>query len=359
MLKMEFVRRFAPNCAAYVFAITLAACCGCQSHVRRAGLEAIEPNDIVPSTNMPRELQKVVMPQYVIEPPDVVTIDAVRVVPKPPYRVKSLDVLTIVATGTLPESPINGPFTVEPGGVIQLGLPYGAVSVGDMTLEQVTAVIEKRLRKYVQEPEASVTLAELASKQQIAGQHLVSPDGTVTLGTYGSVRIVGLTLAQAKEKIEEHLSATLEDPEIAVDVYSFNSKNYYIITQGAGLGDNVVRVPIVGGETVLDAIAQVRGLDSVSSKRIWIARPTGRPGDCQVLPIDWCSITEQASTGTNYQLMPGDRLFIAEDSLVSLDNKLAKLMAPAERLFSFTLLGTSTVSRIKFFKAQGVRGGAQ
>jgi polysaccharide export outer membrane protein len=130
---------------------------------------------------------------------------------------------------------------------------------------------------------------------------------------------------------------------------------YYIVTQGAGLGDNVVRVPLTGNETVLDAISQVNGLQSVSSKRIWIARPV--PG-CQeniVLPVDWCAVTGRGAAATNYQIMAGDRVFIAEDQIVAFDNGLAKILSPIERIFGITLLGTSTASDIKFFNNPNAR----
>ena len=41
----------------------------------------------------PRELQKVTLPDYIIEPPDILTIDAVTLVPHPPYRLHPLDVV--------------------------------------------------------------------------------------------------------------------------------------------------------------------------------------------------------------------------------------------------------------------------
>ena len=83
-----------------------------------------------------------------------------------------------------------------------------------------------------------------------------------------------------------------------------------------------------------------------ASKKIWIARPTDEPGKVQVLPVKWEDITAQASTGTNYQIMPGDRIFIAEDKLIALDTSLGKIFAPVERIFGFTLLGTGTVTRL-------------
>ena len=78
-------------------------------------------------------------------------------------------------------------------------------------------------------------LAQMAAQQQIAGDHLVAPDGKVNLGTYGRVRVVGLTMEEAKAAIEDHLSQTIESPQIALDVLGYNSKVFYVITQGAGL----------------------------------------------------------------------------------------------------------------------------
>ena len=42
------------------------------------------------------------MPQYVIEPPDILTIKAVQVVARSPYRIRVLDVLAIQATDSVP-----------------------------------------------------------------------------------------------------------------------------------------------------------------------------------------------------------------------------------------------------------------
>jgi polysaccharide export outer membrane protein len=200
----------------------------------------------------------------------------------------------------------------------------------------------------------SVSLQDTAARQQISGEHLVGPDGNVTMGCYGSVTVVGMTLAQAKLAIEQHLAQFLDQPEVSVDVFAYNSKVYYIVTQGAGMGDGVYRFPITGNETVLDAISNVNGLSSVSSKKIWIARPTDQPGAMQVLPVDWNQITAQAGAGSNYQLMPGDRLFIAEDSLIAFDSHLAKITAPFERIMGFSMLGAGTATR---FSGKVLKGG--
>jgi polysaccharide export outer membrane protein len=309
----------------------------------------------VPVQNVvPRELSKVVLPAYVIEPPDVLMIDAIHVVPRPPYHLRTLDSLSIQVQGTLPDAPIEGGYSVEPGGLVKLGARYGSVQVGGLTVEQAEAAITKHLGAYLKEPVVSVALADTTARQQVAGQHLVGPDGTVTLGIYGSVSVVGMTIAQARAAIEQHLSEYLEKPEISLDVFAYNSKVYYIVTQGAGLGDGVYRFPVTGNETVLDAISQINGLQHVSSKRIWIARPTDEPCKVQVLPVKWEDITAQASASTNYQILPGDRVFIAEDRLIALDTGLAKLTAPLERVMGFSLLGVGAVTR---FSGPVLRGG--
>src|SRR5205823_2936382 len=115
------------------------------------------------------------------------------------------------------------------------------------------------------------------------GQFLVKPDGTVELGVYGSVQVTGLTLEQARESIQGFLAyITGLKPAgiaIAVDVVQFNSKGYYVITDGAGFGEGVFKFPIVGSETVLDAVSNIQGLHQVASKRhIWVARRG--PGGC-------------------------------------------------------------------------------
>lgn len=306
------------------------------------------------SQTMPRELSKTVLPQYVIEPPDILMIETIHAVPKSPYMLKTLDVLSVRVAGTLPEGPIGGTYPIEPGGGINLGIPYGVVRVAGLTVPQAREAIADHLKQFLKDPDVAVALAELGAAQRIAGQYLVSPDGTVTLGSYGGVHVVGLTIPEAKAAIESHLSQYLENPVVSIDVFAFNSKVYYIVLQGAELGDGVYRFPITGNDTVLDAISQINGLQQISSKRIWVARPSGEPGNLVVMPVDWVAITENGLASTNYQLLPGDRVFVAEDKLIAFDNRLAKMLAPMERAMGFTLLSAGTATRLS---GKVLRGG--
>lgn len=350
--------------AGYSTALTLLAaslCSGCMTIHRphRPWFDEQMPahgKESIKAAPMPRELAKTAMPEYVIEPPDILLIDAIRVVPKPPYRVHSLDTLMVQVIGALPDKPIDGVYAVESGGTVNFGQPYGSVKVAGMTLEEARLAIEEFLNQSLTKAEVNLQLGESIGEQQIAGEHLVGPDGKVSLGTYGKVFVAGLTQAEAREAIEARLAEFLEDPEVSVEIFAYNSKFYYVFTQGAGLGDTLLKFSITGNETVLDAIAEIQGLDAASSKRIWISRPAPDvEGGHLILPVDWEAITELGASSTNYQLMPGDRVFVAEDPLVALDTIVSKVISPFERVAGFVSLGTQTVSGLRFFKAQGTR----
>jgi polysaccharide export outer membrane protein len=249
---------------------------------------AVPPPDAVP-----RELTKITLPPYVIEAPDQLLIEVIQrsKIPDPDDPKKEKTV-----TDRLPVQPISGPFQV-------------------------------RL------------------------------DGTVGLGFWGSVPVSGLTLDQAADAIRSHLlqqetlskfGTKLESVIVIVDVLAYNSKRYYVITDGGGFGEQVFPFPVTGSETVLDALSNINGLPDVASKRnIWVARRTPHPGQpWQILPVDWVGITQHGITYTNYQVMPGDRIYVKAQRLVTIDRTIARVVAPIERVLGFTLLGTSTYNQI-------------
>jgi protein involved in polysaccharide export with SLBB domain len=303
----------------------------------------------IPDAPVPKELNKISLPPYIVETPDVLQIDALRVIPLPPYRLEPLDVLYLSAENDFEQRRIAGLYPVDPDGTINLGPTYGgAVRVADLTTEEAQKLIETKVRQFAPKAIITASLAQSRGVQQISGQHIIRPDGTVSLGAYGSVYVAGLSLAQVKQAIEAHLSKFLYRPEVAVDVYAYNSKFYYVITDFAGNGEQVARLPHTGNETVLDAVSLVGGLSAVSSRHIWVARPA--PTECghdQILPVDWCGITRKGQVKTNYQIMPFDRVYILSAPLSKFDTYVGRVLSPVNRMFSTTLLGASTVNIIK------------
>lgn len=257
------------------------------------------PVMVPPPGTVPTELGKVTLPEYVIEPPDVLRIEA-----------------------------------------------YLISRPGDRKEDKADKKDEK-------------TGEELRSLplQPVFGEYTVRPDGTVFLGIYGSVPVAGYTLRQAAMTIREILAKQVYAPAgvkeenliVLLDVTQYMSKRYYVILDGGGNGEQVTPFPITGSETVLDAVANVNGLHAVASKRnIWVARRCPVPGQPeQILPVDWVGITQHGVTATNYQIMPGDRVYVKAQRLVTIDTTLARILNPIERLFGVTLLGATTVNQIQ------------
>jgi polysaccharide export outer membrane protein len=305
------------------------------------------PAGPLPAGPIPRELDKVSLPDYIIEPPDILLIDTVRGTPLPPYRIEPLDVLQLQVPEALPNEPVSGLFIVEPEGTLNLGLSYGSVPVAGLTLDAARLAVNAHLKRVLKEPKAIVALAQARGIQQlIRGEHLVRPDGTISLGIYGDLYVAGLNRCQVRNLIERHLAQYLQNPQISLDILGYNSKVYYVIFDGGGYGQQVWRLPITGNETVLDAIGLVNGLPAVSSKKkMWVARPSpaGHPCD-QVLPVDWRAITEGGSTATNYQLLPGDRVYVKADPWVWFDNTVSKVLSPFERMLGVSLLTDAVIN---------------
>jgi polysaccharide biosynthesis/export protein len=320
-------------------------------------------------SDVPRELQKAVIPDYRVEPPDVLLIEIAHNVRTPSEPIKTGEDLTIRAdlpaetagaapnpnaataslTGLTDYHLINGFYRVQADGSVDLGPIYGSVRIAGMSVDAGRAAIAQHLRTVsgIAEVKASISYSDTSGRQVIAGEHLVRPDGQISLGVYGNVRVAGMTLDQVKQAVSVQLSNYLNDPDVRVDVLGYNSKVFYVVTDGGGNGERVDRIPFTGNETVLDAVASIQGLSDISSKRVWVARPS--PPGCagsQVMMVDWRGITQDGVTTTNYQILPGDRVYIKADDLIALDNALVKITTPIERVLGAVLLGAGTYNRV-------------
>jgi len=351
--------------------IVSACLLGCCSSLGCLHPLLLDPHPAIVASGIPREMEKVSYPVYRVEPPDILLIDAVQSIRPADAPLLGGDQLVIRASNTLPQDPEEDPITnqfrvindfypVQPDGTVDLGPEYGTVEVEGLTIQQAQTTITEYLQEEVelQMPRVSVTLPDASGKQPVAGEHLVRPDGTVSLGVFGSVFVSGMTLDEVKRAVEVHLSEHLYEPEVSVDVLAYNSKVYYIVTDGGGFGEQVASFPCTGNETVLDAIAEVQGLSQISSKQIWVSRPAPAGTEyAQNLMVDWRGITQDGVTTTNYQIFPGDRIYIVADHLVAFDNFITKVTAPLERILGFTLLGNSVVRRLQTNQVGGTGTG--
>ena len=207
-------------------------------------------HDREPGAMPPREGDKVSMPQYVVEPPDVLLVEVLM---------------------ALPGRPITGEHLVRPDGRIGLGF-YGEVHVAGLTIPEIKEKVALHLREFLDDDKLGLTR--------------IDPE-----------------TGRAKP-VEPRKSVN-----IFIDVASYNSKFYYVQGDVSSPG----RLPITGNDTVIDAINFAGGLIlSGSETNIRLVRPAGKePGRERILPVDLAAIVDRGDPKTNYQLFPGDRLVVS------------------------------------------------
>jgi polysaccharide export outer membrane protein len=283
--------------------LTMLGSAGCTHPGQFCPSDEISQIVVPPEGAVPSELNKITLPPYVIEAPDQLLIEVVQQTSLTEQADKDAKPVTKPVTDRLPVQPITGPFLVRMDGTVSLGF-WGAVPVSGLTLDQAADAIRRHI-----------------AQNEALKRYGTRPDSLVVI----------------------------------VDVMAYNSKKYYVVFDGGGFGETVYPFPITGSETVLDALGNVYGLKEDASKRnIWVARRTPHPGQpWQILPVDWIGITQHGITTTNYQILPGDRIYVKAQRLVTIDHVLARIIAPIERVAGITLLGANVYNQISGRGLQG------
>ncbi|HEX5498029.1 MAG TPA: SLBB domain-containing protein, partial [Thermomicrobiales bacterium] len=140
------------------------------------------------------------------------------------------------------------------------------------------------------------------------------PDGTIDLGRFGRLTVAGKTIEEIEAAVADAVRSG-EPNAGAINVRLMNPQSgvYYVLGEVNSPGS----FPLIGRETVLDGILAAGGLsDRASPCNIILSRPTPPAGCRTVSAICYRQITQLGDTTTNFQLMPGDRIYVATRTLV-------------------------------------------
>ena len=146
------------------------------------------------------------LPVYRIAPPDILEIEVLKLVPPRPYRASIYDTHCKSASWACCRSAhrrlLSG--RRRRGRHPWAGLWEGPSGGHDR--REAHDAIRNKLKEVVTRPEVSVQLAHSVGAAAVTGQYLVAPDGTVNLGQYGMVLVMGKTVEEAKTAVEKQLS---------------------------------------------------------------------------------------------------------------------------------------------------------
>lgn len=188
------------------------------------------------------------------------------------------------------------------------------------------AAVSRELEKtvppsYILEPGDTVLVEPIRfdSPLRFPADQVIQPDGTIDIGQYGRIVVAGKRIEEVESCIEEIVNAdpelikALDEADIAgpervnVRLIDPRGSQFYVLGAVSSPG----AYPYTGRETVLDAILAAGGLgDNARRCEIILSRPSPISSCRTVLPVCWDNIVQLGDTTTNYQLMPGDRIFV-------------------------------------------------
>ena len=91
-----------------------------------------------------------------------------------------------------------------------------------------------------------------------------------------------------------------------------------------------------------------QGLPPEASRhKVWVARRTPDNHAENIMPVDWIGVSQKGLMATNYQLLPGDRVYVKAQTIQRLDTGIARVLSPIQRLLGAVLLGSETVNSIR------------
>jgi polysaccharide biosynthesis/export protein len=185
------------------------------------------------------------------------------------------------------------------------------------------------LAEYLVEP-GDVLLVqpvEFDSPVRMAADQPILPDGAIELGEYGRPVVAGKTVPMIEAEVKALVKLKeKKDVPLTVRLIGRQSKVFYVLGEVNAPGS----FPLVGRETVLDGLMAAGGLTrAAQEKKIILVRPSQAEGCREVLPVCYPQIVQLGDTTTNYQLRPGDRIYVpSQSTLESLFPRTSKTTAP-------------------------------
>jgi polysaccharide export outer membrane protein len=119
---------------------------------------------------------------------------------------------------------------------------------------------------------SDVVMVTVYKEPTLSSSMLVRPDGMISLPLLGDVKADGKTPLQLADDITAKLKKFIQDPNVTVTLSQMNSKKVYMIGEIGKMGP----IEMTPGMTLLQAIASAGGLTPyANAKKIYILRTEG------------------------------------------------------------------------------------
>jgi polysaccharide export outer membrane protein len=141
----------------------------------------------------------------------------------------------------------------------------------------------------------------------------IQPDGNVSIKLIGSVKVSGLTLDEARNRITESLKTRLNDPEVTLTLQDFVKPSYVVVGHVTSPG----KYELHGTVTAIEGIATAGGFkDDAKHSQVILVRRIGEDmARTQVLDLKKLMDPKHPALEEDVTLQPGDLLLIPKNRI--------------------------------------------
>ena len=154
------------------------------------------------------------------------------------------------------------------------------------------------------------------SRPELSGEHVVGPDGYISLPVAGPIKIGGLGREESHERVRNALAQYYEAPQVNIEVTDYVSNRILIL----GRVTNPGALQFINPPTLLEAITLAGGLPvgGMGSEKATLTRCAVFRGRDRVVWLGLNDLLAGRNLALNLQLRAGDLVYIpdADDQLV-------------------------------------------
>lgn len=158
---------------------------------------------------------------------------------------------------------------------------------------------------------AAATDAEAANQAAFSRSEVtVGPDGKIYFMYLPGLNVSGLTLAQAKARLESELSTYITKPEVTLNIRKVQSRRVWLM----GRLNQPGIYPLTGTMTLIEAITLAGGTSQsasvITTEDLADLRHSFVLRDGVVLPVDFQKLLQEGDMSQNIYLRPNDFIFV-------------------------------------------------
>lgn len=137
----------------------------------------------------------------------------------------------------------------------------------------------------------------------------ISSQGTIAFPLIGNIKIAGLNISQAENKVEDRLRSYLKNPSVSILIKEYANKTLYVL--GQVKKPSSIPIPPEKNMTLLEAITSAGGFTDIAAvSKVKILRMEN--GVQRSIEVDVSQITKDGKKQLDITLKPGDVVFVPQ-----------------------------------------------